>query len=280
MGEPNADTTTPGAAAAAKVSLDVSAVQDAAVTKAMDDVSALVAGIAKAAGVDNDDTPDGDGNDDVEKNAKGFLKALLSKGGLKGDALAKALESAEKDFDKRFGGGKKPAFLKDKDATKDTTKADDAPAEPTQEDTILATLDTIQKAKAFTPQRIDKIAAAVDTLQKLLMEVIAPNATPKTKVPGVGTHPNPNTTRAALVGKSGDDADPLSTTIAQLQAQVESVAKAIEGKPNADPMVEQLEAISKRLELIEKARPDTQSVDGEGGTDTSEVKKSFWAGVL
>lgn len=52
-------------------------------------------------------------------------------------------------------------------------------------------------------------------------------------------------------------------------------------KNDSDPRDAQIEALTKRLDAIEKARTPTTSVGSDGGTDGAKpVEKSFWSGIL
>ena len=269
--------------------VDVAKAESDAVKACMGQVTALVEGIAKAAGVSLDGGTEGAGDaqtgdddtdvdttkaGDMDKNKKGMRKMYekqLRKAGMKDDAVAKAMA----DFDKEIA----PAT-----STQKSTDGGDADATTTQEDTIKATLDTIQKAKAMTPARIAKLQAAMEELQKLMMEVITPGSSPATRTPAVSQHSNPNTTRAALVGTmKRDDMEgvlkALSSVLDKLEsvtgAKTEPVSKSQDGEGDIKAA---LQSIQKRLEAIEGARPAPTSQGGDN-TDT-KVRKSFWAGVL
>lgn len=276
----------------ARVSVDVTKAENEAVQAAMAQVTNLVDGIAKAAGVtlapEPEPIPEPTTEDvDTKKGGMGTMRKMYEaemKGmGMSGDKLKKAMEK----FDKRFGQMAK---------TQKNADGADADAEPAADpaqaldDTVSATLDTIQKAKAFTPARIQKLTEAMETLQKLMMEVISPGSSPKTKVPGVSQHSNPNTTRSALVGtqKSADGepgmADVLKGLDAVLARMEDIVAPQAPVAKNADgggDLATQLQSISKRLERIEAARPAPQSEgDGDGSVTTTTTQKGFWGGII
>lgn len=275
---------------AARVSVDVSKAENEAVQAAMTQVTSLVDGIAKAAGVSlapaaepepeptttDDDVEKGGGFGAMRKMYEAEMKGM----GMSGDKLKKAMEK----FDKKFPPQAMAKTQKNARGEGDTEPASD-PAQ-TLDDTVSATLDTIQKAKAFTPARIQKLTEAMETLQKLMMEVISPGSSPKTKVPGVSQHSNPNTTRSALVGtqKSADGmADVIKGLDSVLERMEAIVAPQAPVAKNADggDLASQLQSISKRLERIEAARPAPQS-EGDGGGDvtTTTTEKSFWGSVI
>jgi hypothetical protein len=254
----------------AKVAVDVAAAENAAVDAAMAKVTTIVDGIAKAAGVtapapapaepeatDADDEGD-DATEDVLKAAdaaaKTAFKAQLEKQGLKGKALDKAM-------DKRF-------------PVKKSVDADAPPAAPapTVDDMVSATLDTIQKAKGMTPARIKKLNEAIEVLTKLQMEVIGTGGNPKSHVPQVSQHPNPNTTAAALTGPGNVDVSKL------LEAQAELTAAV--AKRDAK-LTAALEDVTKRLDGIEGARPAPKAGDGDD-TDSTVTKNGgvSWGSVL
>lgn len=272
---------------ATRVPMDVTKVESDAVSAAMSQVTALVDGIAKAAGVFISEPAHNPADDtDVEKGGtpnfgamRKMYQASMKESGLKGDAMAAAMAK----FDKNFGGTMKTQ----KDIGGPGDDGDEAAA-PSVDDTIEATLDTIQKAKAFTPARVAKLAEALETLQKLMMEVIPVGSSPSTKEPGVSQHSNPNTTRAALVGtQKSSDGDGqmtqlltgLDTVLTRLEeATGATVTKRAEGD-NVD-IASVLKSIQGRLDAIEKARPAPQS-EGDGSTTTTtQTKKSFWGGLI
>jgi len=132
-----------------------------------------------------------------------------------------------------------------------------------------ATAEVEKGAKTFTAERIAKLQEAVIALQKLMMEVIPTGDTPMSKVPQVERHANPNTTRAALVTKADED------VIKALVEKVDQLAHVFKGNPAA---TEQLDAISKRLDTIEKTRLPNSS---QGDDNPKPVQKgSLWGGLL
>lgn len=281
-------TSTPEAdAGASQVSVEVAKAENDAVQAAMGQVSDLVAGIAKAAGVELEQTTEGDV--DTEKagaDARKLHQAALTKAGLKGDALKTAMASFDKAMEP-----KKPPFLKKDEDTKKSAEGDQEVTvddSQTMEDTVEATLDTISKAKAFTPARVAKLSEALETLQKLLMEVVSPGASPKTKVPAVSTHSNPNTTRTALVGKN-EELGKLLAGLDAVVSKMEEIAKPKSGITEADTTKSEdgdkpdvaatLTGIMKRLDAIEGARPAPDS-EGDGADGSVDTKKGFWHNVL
>ena len=189
------------------------------------------------------------------------VQGLLEAAGLKDDVLKSALASVEKaghKADSQIGSGAK--------AEETTTeKADEEPAE--DEDppmTLQSFADTVQKAARFTPGRVQKLKEAADIL-KLIIEGIAPNQSPATRVPTVGQHSEGNATRAALAGADPQPVMKASDTI-----------EALKGLTGV------LKALDERVESIEKARNGSNSADEEADTSESDadVKKTLWTGVL
>ena len=123
-------------------------------------------------------------------------------------------------------------------------------------------------SSAQLTRRVKKLQEAIEAL-KLILEGIPPNATPKTRVPGVGQHPNPSAAnelaapkRTPTIKNEGGD-DPMAAAITKLAGVVESLGGRVEG--------------------IEKARNKSNSVEDQGETDTkSAVQKSgvSWKGIL
>jgi len=121
--------------------------------------------------------------------------------------------------------------------------------------------DEIQKSKRFTPSRTESLKKTAIDLLKLLGEIDV----------------------AAM--KSIVDSFKPSNVVKQ------EGEKQMDQKSEKDPNVEKLESeltetrakleeTTKKLEDIEKSRQPSKSVEGEGGTDKKETKKSFWTGVL
>jgi hypothetical protein len=121
--------------------------------------------------------------------------------------------------------------------------------------------DEIQKSKRFTPSRTESLKKTALDLLKLLGEI------------------------DVEAMKSIVDSF-KSSNVAKQEGE-----KEMDQKSEKDPNVEKLESEltetkakleekTKKLEEIEKSRLPSKSVEGEGGTDKKETKKSFWTGVL
>lgn len=251
------------------------------VAKALESVNEIVGRIesitksaAKAEGKTDDTSTD---DVDVDK-ADESIQSVLEKAGLKGDAMKAAVDNLTKagfDPKKPFPGAKSSDKKKaedkkaEDDAKKKTTKAaDDASDDASDDDastddaidntplTMDGLVDAVAKAAAFTPARVAKLKEAADIL-KLVLEAIAPNATPKTRVPAVDQHS-------------------LGNATAVLTKADEQVLKAIK---NLGGLVE---GLGERVEGIEKARNASNSVDDDGDTDkgTVDTEKAIWKGIL
>jgi hypothetical protein len=255
-----------GGAEVVAVDVETTSADDAAVTKALGNVASIVENIAKAAGVSmpvkkEDSTPVADESADAssaedvdtEKAKKGMremYKAQLTKAGISGEAMTKAMA----EYDKAF-----PPFPP---ASKTTTKSvEPQPSvEELEEQEAVKALtlleQAVSKAKRFTPARVAELQKAVEALQKLLAVVDVPQgASPKTSAPS-------NT----MFGGSG--VQELTKAIEQLTS---TVTKSMEGQV----------ALKERIETIEKSRMPAQALDGEETATTTETtEKSFWAGVL
>lgn len=238
---------------------------------------------------DNDsDTDETETDDaaDTEKAAAKSLKSVLAKCGMD-PTLAKTVYSSLKaagfDLTSKGGGfpfppkpkgkGAKPAEdddEEDDDKSKKTKKnkveelTDEADAPLTM--AMLAT--AVQKAAAFTPARIKALTDAQEIL-KLVLEAVTPGTSPDSKVPAVSSHGNqsgvrsltePNTKPSVPTMKSADS-DP------EVVKLIKSLAGAVDG-------------LVDRVQAIEKARPGSNSVADEGGTDTNVQKAAMWKGVL
>lgn len=294
------------AASVERVSTEVPA-DDEAVTKALDSVNSIVSNIesivkAGAAGAVSgapEATEGGDGgeqstekadkadDDKDEKTEKAgpreAFKATLTASGVKGVQLEKAMA----EFDKRFDRGQKfpsaqPPLSKggmsgkvkkseggEGDAPAETPEA----AEPLTADSFL---DMVEKAKRFTPERIKQLKAAVDTL-KLVLEGVEPGGNPKNSLPdggqfgasGISSLSSPE---KRPVVKSADEVLPA---IVETLKGLESTLKEAFGEQS-----KVVKGLQDKIETIEKTRNPSNSVDGDGGTDTETTKKGLWAGVL
>jgi len=216
-------------------------------------------------GGDGDDAEDGDTEETPTEKAAS-LKSVLEKCGVD-TAMAKKVAAAMKaaGFAAGLPSGKKPK-PGEEDASMKTKKSTEG--DETEEPLTMAALATaVQKAAAFTPQRIKALQNAQDIL-KLVLEAVTPGTSPDSTVEPVQTHGNPSSVTELTNPKK----KPTVPTM-----------KSEEG----DKVVELLKSLSTavgglvdRVEAIEKARPASNSL-GEGGTDTNTKKSgSIWSGVL
>lgn len=129
---------------------------------------------------------------------------------------------------------------------------------------------TVQKARSFTNARTQALSGAVSAMVKLLGEVDEPAL------------------KAALAGLKGGDL-PNSPGVDSQVRPTAPTQKSADGGEGGDenPIVaalsKALEPITKRLDEIEKTRNPSQSVEGDGGSDTQtpvEKNGGFWKGVL
>jgi uncharacterized phage infection (PIP) family protein YhgE len=238
------------------------------VQKAMDQVTNLVNNIAKAAGLP------APGEAVAEPVAKAAAAApvvapvakvgrelvvdTFKSAGVSGEALDRAMAA--------YDAGETPVSK--------------ASAEDNLENTVNATLDSISKAKAFTPARVAKLKEAMDALQKLMMDVIPTGSSPSTSTPTVHAHGNPNTTRAALSSGDASVTKSVDEVIADLQKRIEGLTTSAQTANAAPAVLEQLATITKRLEAIEQTRLPGAST--EETTPATPVQKaaSFWNGAL
>lgn len=266
------------ASGATKVAVEVAKAESDVVAAAMAQVTALVDGIAKAAGITDSEVEKSEGTSDVRK----VFEKQLKNAGLAGEAITKAMV----EFDKACGGTMSTQTTKNKEAAAEqTAAADQSQSAPSVDDSVLATLDTIQKAKAFTPARLAKLAEALETLQKLMMDVIPHGVGPKTSTPTVNQHSNPNTTRDALVGtqKNADGESELQATLKAILAKLEpkEVATTKSAEPTAaDAIVDTLKSIQERLTKIEQARPASNAEGDDEKQRTQKANGTFWKGIL
>lgn len=253
-----------------------------AVTKAMEHVNSIVDNIANLVKKNNSDEQSVESVDegsesnpentsdtgDQEDVSKATLKSVLMSAGLSGDALQKACGTLKKQGfnpNMKFPNAKAPV-TKSADENEETENTENI-SENTEPFTMESFAEAVQKAAAFTPSRIKQLQDAADIL-KLVLESIAPNATPMTRVPRVTTHGNPSPVsdlagqkKMPRVTKNDDGGNELIETLKSLGSAVEK--------------------INERVEAIEKTRNPSNSADDEGGTDTNVQKsEGFWDGAL
>jgi hypothetical protein len=201
---------------------------------------------------------------DVEKSLTEALKAM----GIEPTAeqLAKA-KKAGFDPAQKFPFAKKP-----RDKEKKTTKAapkDEVEAFAETALTIEGLSSMITKAKKFTPGRIEKLKGAVDALKGLLEEI---DSVPQGTNPGVS--PGGSTSFGSSGVKDLTNGTNVDTS-KSAEPSMADVLKAVNG------LAESVKGLSGKVETIEKARPASASLEGQGGTE-SNVKKSssIWGGIL
>jgi len=214
-------------------------------------------------GGDESETEEGDTEVETQVE-KTSLKALLTKAGMDATQMKTAmakLKAAGFDPEQGFPNAKKPLKPEKKVAKAD----EDEVAEPL---TMASLASAVQKAAAFTPQRIKALQSAQEIL-KLVLEAVTPGTSPDSTVAPVSSHGNQSavteltnpkkkpTVTGTLKAGDGDDA-------------VVSTLKALAGA--VDKLVD-------RVEAIEKARPASNSLGGDV-TDTATKKSSMWSGVL
>lgn len=264
-----------------KVALDVEKIENDAVQKALDKVNSLVDSIVSdvAKGDTKSDAEGGDKSESVEKGGQptdfdpiAFAKSKFEAAGLKDEALTKAME----EFEKGFQGKKAPMKKVQKDANGDASEPAQ-PAAPSASEIAGTVLDAIAKAKHFTPDRIEQLQNAIDTLQKLMMEAVPVGMSPNSSVPAVAVHPNPNTTKPALAGvaKSEGQAPEASNELVSAIRDLATVVKAGQEKTQKD-----ITDVVKRLDALESPHNPSRSID-DGNTETQVEKGgSLFKGIV
>lgn len=269
MGDTNENATAPAAvekgAQAPEVIAQPAEAANAAVEKAMAQVTALVEGIAKAARASTD--PEEARDAEVEKAQKGAgaarkaFRAKLKAAGMEGDALKKAMSA----FDDTLTTDAQPLqqrAQKSAEGAESTEGQQEQPAAKSAQDIAseaLATMEEqISKAKMFTPARQQKFKAALDSLKAVMdeMTTYAEGANPPTKTPANPTF-------------GASDVQQLTKAIGDQMAEVVKVFR------------EGLAEVTKRVEAVEKARlpGNSQGADSTDGAPV-ETKKSLWSGLL
>lgn len=255
---------------------------ESSVQKAIEHVNSIVENITKVVTEKNQGAEEGNeqpnaqsaDSGDTQNVEKASIKSVLSALGMSGDDMKKAcekLKAAGFNPNQKLPSAqppvKKDASGEDSDEGEtDTQKSDTDPIVQDQPLTMQSLAEAVQKAAAFTPGRIQQLQAAQEIL-KLVLEAVAPNATPKTKVPGVETHSNSSAVgdlskpKKKPVMKNADDNNELVSTLKSLADGVK--------------------ALTERVENIEKTRNASNSVEEDGDTDTNIQKSTnLWTNLL
>jgi hypothetical protein len=270
------------------VELEVTEGGDANVTKALEHVNGIVTKLAGLVAVkketkapaDGDAPADDDADEDAEETTTKAvtMESVFEEAGLDAKTTKVLVEKLKKAFPfppKKPGKGKPDAASADGEDGGDEkktkkNKADDKLTEVLAEEplTMAGLALAVQKAAAFTPQRIKALQSAQDIL-KLVLESVAPMASPDANVPVVETHGNPSSVtdltkpnkKPTMTGTTKSVDDAIVTTL-------KGLAEAVGG-------------LVERVEKIEKVRGASNSAEPDGATDTVTKKaSSIWSGVL
>ncbi len=210
-----------------------------------------------------------------KKTFRDFMRDKLKAAGVSEEDMTKTMS----DFDKRFGDPKDT--ITSQPPLKSTTKSEETVADIENksidhDDAVAAHLETlaiIEKAKMMTPERVAKLMEVMESLQKLMLDVIAPNAFPNSTV-GVMTngpgYNNPNTTRAAL---AGNDRVPVKKEERVKDEVVELLKAIVEKTKGSDEM---MQTLTDRLEKIEKRRGAPTPGDDETTSPTEKSTDGMW----
>lgn len=281
---------------AQRVAVEVQAADTDTVAKAMEHVSTIVGTIAELAKSNqastettstaaatttaeaNDEADGDDEGDETTQKAGGaaaagkfprqLFKQMLKSAGV---TDAGALNSLLDGLSKQFNG--MPMAAKPEKGAKTTKSANEQTAETSG---TPLTVEMLQKASQLTPERVSALQSAFNTL-KMVIEAITPGESPATHTPAgaslggsaVRDLTSPNTTPTIKSAVSADVSDK------QLVETLKSIADTLKG------FAETQKALDGRVAAIEKTRPASNSVEGDGGTDSNTTKsKNIWAGVL
>lgn len=274
------ESSTPAPNAAERVAVEVPGEGNPEVTKALEHVSVIVKSLAdafapKAEADDEEPTAKGkkakkappfmsdDDEDDAAKAKKGYtlraaMKALLP------DLAEAEFENAMKAF-KKAGLDPDAKFQNQQPPVAKAADADAGPEPLTMDGLALA----INKAKAFTPDRVSKMKAAFDIL-KLLLDDVGLGNVPGTSTPPLKTSP----------GSSIQDALSKETpTVKSADGGNGEGLEALISKA-LKPLFDRLDATDKEVNAIKSAKRAPEG-EHEGGTTTNTKKSgSLWSGVL
>jgi hypothetical protein len=219
---------------------------------------------------EDDDTQDTDTSDEETlKAAAKSLKSVLAKCGMDAEMSKKVYGSLKAaGFDLTAKGGmpfmNKPKGKGGNDMTDEekTSKASSGDEPLTMANLALA----VQKAAAFTPARIAQLKSAQEIL-KLVLEAVTPGTSPDSSVPAVQTHGNPS----SVADLTKPNTKPSVPTMKSADPEIVTLFKSLSGA---------VEKLVERVEAIEKARPGSNSLGDQGGTDSAVKKSNMWSGVL
>lgn len=122
--------------------------------------------------------------------------------------------------------------------------------------TLGILVDSLTKAKTFTPKRIQQLKDAHDVL-KLVLEGVEPGTLPGTNTPSL-------------------EAPSLPSGITELTKQATSESNTALLKS----LLESVDTLNKRMEAFEKAKPAPSAPPSNGTVVTTQTTKSIWSGVL
>lgn len=202
-----------------------------------------------------------DDSDDSEESVEKSIAAALKAAGIEPtEEQMKKMKAAGFDPSQKFPTGKKPLEKTSK------AKAPEAALEETAL-TIEGLSTLISKAKKFTPGRIEKLKGAVEALKGLLEEI---DTVPQ------GTNPGVSPAGGAQFGASGVKVltEKAAGEPSDLMKAVTELANVVKG------LADTQKKTAEKVESIEKARPASASLEGQGGTDTKVAKSAMWSGIL
>lgn len=158
---------------------------------------------------------------------------------------------------------KKESKEKESKSTSETqTDVEKNEDEEATEKALTALFSAVEKAKRFTPKREAAFKAALSALTNLAKEL------GMMEIP-VGASPSTSTPKGTQFGASSIS---TSKALKEMAAKIETAIEEIQSTQKN---------IGERIESIEKAKRPSNSVSGDGGTDSEvPVTKNFWAGVL
>jgi len=153
----------------------------------------------------------------------------------------------------------------------ETQPAADVKKDANQQTSDQPTDTETEKAKAFTPKRLEQVKNAMSVLEGLVKEVSGGKSETTTKV----AEPEVPTVDTA---KAAEQNNILSQQLIDLTKKLGELGEAV--KNGLGGVSEITKSIESRVEAIEKTREPSKSIAGEGGTESTQTQKSFWSGVL
>lgn len=204
-------------------------------------------------------------------------------GGKKDDEDKKKAQEEEEEEKKKAAEAKKAEEVK-KAQEEEAKKAEDAKKAEEAKSSNQVSDQTanppvqvdVDKSKRVTPARVDSLKKAALELLKLIGEI---DSEAVKSIVGSFATSNVNKEKPMEAKpEKNPEIEKLEKELTETKTNLEK--ELADSKAKLEETSKRLDETNKKLEDIEKSRQPSKSVEGQGGTDKKETKKSFWSGVL